>query len=291
MTTFLHSWPDSTATDDFLLEQVLSVSEAQRGPWPRVSAARRPPAPPPPAGEVAASRGPLGDSARRRRGRPARSLVGESIGVWKLVERLPKQGAMSTVYRGERADGRYSQAVAVKLFEKRGNSEEALVRFRREGRVLGQLRHPSTVRLLDAGATGEGQPYLVMEWVDGMPLDALLPPPAPDAGGAPPAVPARVRGGAARTPANRDPPRPQARQHPRHGRRAEGLDFGLAKILDPAEFDGLVSRPGHHVGTLLYASPEQLDGSANRHDADRRLLAGRHPLRADHGFPALRDRR
>ena len=99
---------------------------------------------------------PVGDDADDDAADPHDPLVGESIGVWKLVERLPKQGAMSTVYRGERADGRYSQAVAVKLFEKdeRELGGGARPLPPRKVALLGQLRHPSTVRL-DAGATGE----------------------------------------------------------------------------------------------------------------------------------------
>jgi serine/threonine protein kinase len=255
--------PDSLVTDSDLLEQALSVPEARRDAWLESQ---------------------LPDDARRRRRLQARwrrmaalsdrageddastvvdPLVGQTIGVWKLVERLPKQGGMSVVYRGERADGRYSQAVAVKLFESRGHSDEALVRFRREGRVLGQLRHPSTVTLLDAGASDDGRPYLVMEWVDGMSIDVYC----------------RIRRlslderlrlfqrvcGAVqhahqRTVIHRDL-KPANILVTEEGQ-PKVLDFGLAKILDPAEFDGLVSQAGQHVGTLLYASPEQLDDTA-----------------------------
>jgi len=79
------------------------------------------------------------------------------------------QGGMGTVYRAERDDRNYSQKVAIKLL--RGfPGTVALERLRRERQILADLQHPHIARLLDGGATGDGQPYLVMEYIEGSPL-------------------------------------------------------------------------------------------------------------------------
>jgi serine/threonine-protein kinase len=78
---------------------------------------------------------------------------------------------MGTVWRARRSDGRFEGFVAVKLlnlalFDARGDE-----RFRREGTLLARLAHPHIARLLDAGITPAGQPYLVLEDVDGVRID------------------------------------------------------------------------------------------------------------------------
>ncbi|MFT4048167.1 MAG: serine/threonine-protein kinase, partial [Solimonas sp.] len=92
---------------------------------------------------------------------------GQQIGAWRLLERVGG-GGMGEVYRAERADGRYEQTVAVKLL--RPEAIEALPRFEAEQQILARLEHPGIARLYDAGVTGDGRPYTVMEWVDGIDL-------------------------------------------------------------------------------------------------------------------------
>jgi eukaryotic-like serine/threonine-protein kinase len=95
---------------------------------------------------------------------------GDRLGAWRLVRRLAK-GGMGAVYLAERADGHFEQRAAIKLI--RGvPSADMLVHFTRERQILATLQHPNIARLLDGGATPTGQPYLVMEYVEGEPIDA-----------------------------------------------------------------------------------------------------------------------
>lgn len=94
---------------------------------------------------------------------------GDRLGPWRLCGDLG-EGGMGLVMRAERADGAYEQQVAVKLLRGRADAE-ALARSTRERQILAGLRHPHIARLLDGGSTPAGQPYLVMELVDGEPID------------------------------------------------------------------------------------------------------------------------
>lgn len=92
------------------------------------------------------------------------------IGVWTPVARIG-HGGMGTVYRVERdADG-FHQTGALKLLRPGTESEDFLRRFTEERRILATLTHPGIARLLDGGRSADGRPYLVMEYVDGRPLD------------------------------------------------------------------------------------------------------------------------
>ena len=97
------------------------------------------------------------------------ALVGHTIGNYKLVSVLGRGGAGS-VYLGERADSQYSAQVAVKVVDKT-NIANLGMRFRAERQILASLNHPNIARLVDAGETEDGQPYLVMDYVHGEPLD------------------------------------------------------------------------------------------------------------------------
>lgn len=95
---------------------------------------------------------------------------GDLLGVWRL-RRLLGSGGMGAVYLAERADGHFQQQAAIKLI--RGQAGVgAFVHFARERQILAKLQHPHIARLLDGGATPGGQPYLVMEYVEGVPIDA-----------------------------------------------------------------------------------------------------------------------
>ncbi len=106
---------------------------------------------------------------------PPPGLQGLRIGAYRLVCELG-QGGMGSVWRAERADGRYESLVAIKFMRGGWLGPDAAERFRREGQLLARLDHPHIARLLDAGVTsGEGpaagQPYLVLEHVEGRPVD------------------------------------------------------------------------------------------------------------------------
>jgi serine/threonine-protein kinase len=96
--------------------------------------------------------------------------TGDRVGAWRLVRRLA-HGGMGAVYLAERADGHFEQRAAIKLIRGVPNAE-MLAHFTRERQILATLQHPNIARLLDGGATPGGQPYLVMEYVEGEPIDA-----------------------------------------------------------------------------------------------------------------------
>lgn len=101
--------------------------------------------------------------------REERSLVGRVVAKYQLVSVLGRGGA-GTVFLGERADKQFSGKVAVKVVD-RANAADLGMRFRAERQILASLNHPNIARLIDAGETDDGQPYLVMEYVEGRPLD------------------------------------------------------------------------------------------------------------------------
>lgn len=98
------------------------------------------------------------------------SLPGETVGPYKLLSRIG-EGGMGNVWLAERADGRFERQVAVKFVRFAVPSRGAAERFKREGRILGQLRHAHIAELIDAGLTAKGEPYLILEYVEGQPID------------------------------------------------------------------------------------------------------------------------
>lgn len=96
--------------------------------------------------------------------------VGRLIGAYRLIDRLGT-GGMGTVYLAERADAEYEKRVAIKLIKRGMDTDDILRRFRTERQVLATLDHPNIARLLDGGATDDGRPYLVMELVQGEPIN------------------------------------------------------------------------------------------------------------------------
>jgi eukaryotic-like serine/threonine-protein kinase len=99
------------------------------------------------------------------------SWKGRRIGSYQIIEEIG-EGGMGEVYRAVRADDQYRKQVAIKVVRVGFDSRFTLARFRAERQILANLDHPNVTRLLDGGATEEGQPYLVMEYVEGLPLDA-----------------------------------------------------------------------------------------------------------------------
>jgi eukaryotic-like serine/threonine-protein kinase len=98
------------------------------------------------------------------------TLIGRRIGAYELCQAIGT-GGMGTVYRAERIDGRFQKQVAIKVAFAALHSAELLRRFAVEQQILATLDHPNISRLLDAGVSTEGIPYLIMEYVDGMPID------------------------------------------------------------------------------------------------------------------------
>ncbi len=105
---------------------------------------------------------------------PPPDLAGQAIGPY-VLERQLGQGGMGTVWLARRADGRFEGQVAIKFLTAGLLGSGDTGRFAREGEILARLSHPHIARLLDAGLhhTGQAsQPYLVLEYVDGQPIDA-----------------------------------------------------------------------------------------------------------------------
>lgn len=99
-----------------------------------------------------------------------RVLAGVEVGNYTL-ERLLGRGGMGAVWLAHRSDGRFAGRVAVKFLNLSLLGPAGIERFRSEGSALARLAHPNIARLIDAGVTGEGQPYLVLEYIEGQPID------------------------------------------------------------------------------------------------------------------------
>ena len=98
------------------------------------------------------------------------SLEGVSLGAYTL-ERPLGQGGMGSVWLARRSDGLYTGSAAVKFLNLALLTPSGQTRFRREGSMLARLAHPGIARLLDAGVAPNNQPYLVLEYVEGQPID------------------------------------------------------------------------------------------------------------------------
>jgi len=97
-------------------------------------------------------------------------LIGQRIGPYE-VQRELGQGGMGTVWLAQRVDGRFDAQVAIKFLKPGLFGKGPSRRFMREGQLLGRLSHPHIARLLDAGLHEGGQPYLVLEYVEGQAID------------------------------------------------------------------------------------------------------------------------
>lgn len=227
-------------------------------------------------------------------GHPA--AAGLEVGAYRLLS-LIGQGGMGTVWLAERSDGRFVRHAAVKFLDVAlvGRGEE---RFKREGSILARLTHPHIAQLLDAGVAATGQPYLVLERVDGDSIDAHCDRQALDVG-------RRVRlfldvlTAVAHAHANlvvhRDL-KPSNVLVTRDGE-VKLLDFGIAKLLEDETGPGApapLTREGGGAMTPEYAAPEQLTGGLVSTATDVYalgvllyvLLTGQHPAGAALRTPA-----
>jgi serine/threonine-protein kinase len=186
-------------------------------------------------------------------------LPAREIGAYRLIAPIGA-GGMGQVWLGERRDGAYEQKVAIKVLASLLGDPEALRRAEAERQFLAWLDHPNIARVLDGGTTPEGQPYVVMEYVDGKRIDAWC----RDAG-VDPAT--RVRlvlqvldaiDSAHRALIIHRDIKPANVLVTGDGT-VKLLDFGIAKSLD-GRIGARATRTGFAPMTPEYASPEQLTG-------------------------------
>ncbi len=198
------------------------------------------------------------------------NLLGRRVGAFRLSRELGR-GGMGAVYLAERADGEFSQFVAIKLIKRGMDSEFIIKRFRHERQILANLEHPNIARLFDGGTTDEGLPYLVMEFIEGetlyrycdsqkMNLSERL------------RIFRQICSAVAFAHKNQIIHRdikPNNILVTKYGV-PKLLDFGIAKILDPELIHESVSPTASMMRLLTpdYASPEQIRGEEVTHASD-----------------------
>lgn len=214
-------------------------------------------------------------------------FTGRRLGPYELRDAIGA-GGMGEVYRASRADAEYQQQVAIKLVRAGLDITFISARLRTERQILATLEHPNIARLLDGGTTADGIPYLVMELIDGVPIDRYCEERRLD-------VTARlklfvdvcsaVQYAHRRMVIHRDL-KPRNILVTREGV-PKLLDFGVAKILDPGAPANAsdMTLNAQRLLTPGYASPEQLSGELITSASDvyalgvilYELLAGVHP--------------
>ena len=218
---------------------------------------------------------------------PVRDMIGRRVGDYRIIGEAGR-GGTSIVYLAERADQHYEKRVAIKMLRSGEDSAEILQRFRMERQTLAKLDHPNIVTLLDGGSTEEGLPYLVMDFVEGVPVDRYC----EDRGLSLAerlkifrAVCDTVEYAHCNGVIHRDL-KPSNILVTSDGV-PRLLDFGIAKLRDPKRFalSTLATLSGMHAMTPEFASPEQLRGQPVTTATDIYslgvllyvLLCGRHP--------------
>ena len=226
---------------------------------------------------------------------PDADLAGHLVGPWEIVREIGA-GGMGRVWLAKRGDGRYEGQVAIKLLKTSFAERGLRARFEREGRILGALAHPNIARLVDAGTREDGQPYLVLEYVEGTRIDEWC-----DARRLGledrvklfMAVCDAVAYAHANLVVHRDL-KPSNILVTSAGE-AKLLDFGIAKLVDEDRGDAAETELTQMAGRALtpeYAAPEQVAGAPITTATDvyslgivlYRLLAGRSPYQRDDGM-------
>src|ERR1700722_16546602 len=190
-------------------------------------------------------------------------MVGRGVGGYRIVSEIGR-GGMAVVYLGERDDQNYRKRVAIKMVMPGTGTEQILQRFRNERQTLAALDHPNIVKLLDGGSCEDGSPYLVMEYVEGLPIDQYCDQrqlSIDDRLGLFREVCAAVQYAHQNLVIHRDL-KPGNILITREGL-PRLLDFGIAKLLNPECFQTpLVTQTDWRPMTPDYASPEQVRGNA-----------------------------
>jgi serine/threonine-protein kinase len=214
--------------------------------------------------------------------------AGQSVGRYRIIREIGR-GGMGAVFLAERADGEFQQRVALKIVWRSFADTELTQRSRRERQILASLNHPHIARLLDGGVSKDGEPFLVMEYVEGSRIDDYC-----DAKNLSTAQRLKlfiaVCEGVSYAHQNlivhRDI-KPSNILVTEDGA-VKLLDFGIAKLINPDESDAATETvAGARAMTPEYASPEQLRGLPVTTATDvyslgvllYELLTGRRPYR------------
>jgi len=293
--------PDEWQALSPYLDQALAISEDERAAWLSSLAEQNP--------ALAAQLVALLDEQRvlaqegfLEKGRVelpgAPGLAGQTIGPYTLLSQIG-QGGMGSVWLAERSDGRFERRVAVKFLNIALVGKGGEERFKREGSILGRLAHEHIAELVDAGISVTGQPYLVLEYVEGDHIDRYCDQQRLG-------VDARIRlfldvlEAVAHAHSNLVVHRDLKPSNVlvRKDGEVKLLDFGIAKLLEGEGEDGAataLTAEGGHAMTPEYAAPEQLMGAPVTTATDVYalgvllyvLLTGQHP--AGGGFRSAAD--
>ncbi len=221
-------------------------------------------------------------------------MAGTAVGAYTL-DSLLGAGGMGVVWKAHRSDGRYEGAVAIKLLQLAAMSPAGAARFTREGSLLARLAHPHIARLFDAGVAAAGQPYLVLEYVEGQHIDRYCDEQRLDVAarlGLFQQVCHAVAHAHAQLVVHRDL-KPSNILVDAAGQ-VKLLDFGIAAMTADADAPANTAATAARGFTPEYAAPEQVTGGAISTATDVHalgvllyvLLTGRHPLHDVLGSPA-----
>ena len=192
----------------------------------------------------------------------AEDLSGQRVNAWHIDKRLAR-GGLATVYLAHRDDGEFDQKAAFKVLRRGLDTDDLVSRFRAERQFLSTLEHPSIAKIFDGGALEDGRPYLVLEYIDGVSITAYCEENKLTTRDRVVLIIAVLRA------------LHYAHKHLVVHRdvkpsnilvSADGnislLDFGIAKVLDPAAMPGAstLTRTGVSLLTPGYGSPEQRAG-------------------------------
>ncbi|MGA3202002.1 MAG: protein kinase [Bryobacteraceae bacterium] len=225
----------------------------------------------------------------------APSMEGQRFGAYQVIREIGR-GGMGAVYLAGRADDQFKKRVALKILRADVNAQEVLSRFRHERQILASFDHPNIAGLLDGGSTPNGEPYFVMDYVEGTPIDQYC-----DSHGLTVAeritlfrqVCSAVQYVHQNLIVHRDLKPSNILVTP------EGvpklLDFGIAKILKPEMMATMVNatRAEDRIMTPAYASPEQVRGEPITTASDiyslgvvlYEIFTGRRPYRVKSSTP------